>query len=137
MSPQLAAGLVAFVGICLLAGWFTGFKNRSSVGWLGLAFLGLAGFLMALGKAREAQELGRAAPAMAALARALLIVGVAALLLSAVSAVRETARRLREIKESHEAAAEGLLEVMRAARERENGTQAEEGDASPSGDDTA
>ena len=136
MTPQVAAGLTAFLGICLLAGWVTGFRNRSYVGWLGLAFVGLAGFLVAVGKVREAHELGGTNRAMAMLPWALLVVWVAALLLSALSAVRETARRLREIRESHEAAAEGLLEVMRASQEREAGAEPEDGSASPPGDDT-
>lgn len=136
ITPQFAAGLIAFVGICLLAGWITGFRNRSYVGWLGLAFVGLAGFLAAAGKVREAKELGGSNPGMAALAKLLVVVWVGALVLSAVSAVRETARRLREIKESHQAAAEGLLELMRASQEQESDAPAEESGTSPSDDDT-
>jgi ABC-type Fe3+ transport system permease subunit len=137
MTPQLAAGLTAFVGICLLAGWVTGFRNRSYVGWLGLAFIGLSGFLLAAGRAHAAQEMARPEPAMATLARALLFIWIAALLLSAVSAVRETARRLREIRESHEEAAQGMLELVRASRERAEEAQPEAGRAAGSDDDTA
>jgi hypothetical protein len=136
MTPQFAAGMVAFVGICLLAGWFTGFRNRSYVGWLGLAFLVLAGSVMAGAKAKEAQDLAMASPGLAIAAKALLFAAVVAFLLSAVSAIRETARRLRQIKESHDAAAEGLLELMRAAREREAEKQTEGGGTSSPGDDT-
>jgi ABC-type Fe3+ transport system permease subunit len=137
MTPQLAAGLTAFVGICLLAGWVTGFRNRSYVGLLGLAFIGLSGFLLAAARARAAQEIGRPEPAMATLARVLLFVWLAALLLSAVSAVREAARRLREVRESHEEAAQGLLELVRASRERGEETQPEGGGAAGSDNDTA
>ena len=136
MSPQLAAGLVAFVGICLLAGWFTGFRNRSYVGWLGVAFLVLAGSVLAGAKAKEAADLAMASPGLAAAAKVLLLAAVGAFLLSAVSAVGETLRRLRQIKESHEAAAEGLLELMRAARERGAEKPVEESGPAPSGDDT-
>jgi hypothetical protein len=136
MTPQFAAGMVAFVGICLLAGWFTGFRNRSYVGWLGLAFIALAGSVMAGAKAKEAKDLAMASPGLATAAKALLLAAVIAFLLSAVSAIRETARRLRQIKESHEAAAEGLLELMRAARERKVEKQPESGGTSSPGDDT-
>ena len=118
MSPQLAAGLTAFVGACLLAGWVTGFRHQAYVGWLGLAFLALAGFLLALGRLREAEALGGSDPRMATLVKVLLFVWVGALLLSAAAAVGETARRLRELRASHEAAREAFLEMARARRER-------------------
>jgi hypothetical protein len=137
ITPQFAAGLIAFVGICLLAGWITGFRNRSYVGWLGLAFVGLAGFLVAAGKVREAKELGGTNLGMAALGKLLIVVWVGALVLSAVSAVKETTRRLREIRAGHEAATEGLLEMMRASQERESEAPTEQSEASPPGDDTA
>ena len=136
MTPQLAAGMVAFVGICLLAGWFTGFRNRSYVGWLGVAFLLLAGSVMAGAKAKEAKDLAMASSGLATAAKALLFAAAVAFLLSAVSAVRETARRLRQIQEGHEAAAEGLLELMRAAREREAEKQPESDGTSSPGDGT-
>ncbi|HUU53389.1 MAG TPA: hypothetical protein VMY87_00585 [Armatimonadota bacterium] len=117
MSPQLAAGLTAFVGACLLAGWVTGFRHRAYVGWLGLAFLVLAGFLLALGSLREAEALGGSDPRMATLVKVLLFVWVGALLLSAAAAVGETARRLRELRASHETAREAFLEMARARRE--------------------
>jgi hypothetical protein len=119
MSPQVAAGLTAFVGICLIAGWITGFRNRAYVGWLGLAFLALAGFLLALGKHKEAQETGAADPRLATAVKVLLFVWVAAFLVSMVAAVRETSRRLKELRASHEAAEEGLLEIMRGRQEHE------------------
>jgi hypothetical protein len=119
MSPQLAAGLTAFVGICLLAGWATGFRHRSYVGWLGLAFVVLAGFLLALGRLREAQALGGSDPLMKGLVRGLLVVWVAALVLAAWSAVTETARRLEELRAGHQEAAEALLEMVRATEEPE------------------
>ena len=119
MSPQVAAGLTAFVGICLIAGWITGFRNRAYVGWLGLAFLALAAFLLVLGKHKEAQETGAADPRLATAVKVLLLVWVAAFVLSMVAAVRETSRRLKELRASHETAAEGLLEIMQASREHE------------------
>ncbi len=120
MSPQLAAGLTAFVGVCLLAGWITGFRNRAYVGWLGLAFLALAGFLLALGTLRETEGLGGSDPRMRLLVKVLLVVWVGALLLSAAAAVRETLRRLTELRASHEAAAEAFLEMTRVSRAEES-----------------
>lgn len=119
MTPQFAAGLTAFVGLCLIAGWISGFRNRSYVGWLGFAFLALSGFLLALSKVREAQTFGATNPSMGLLARVLFVVWMGAFVLALVSAVRETSRRLRELRASHEAAAEGLLEIMRARQEKE------------------
>ena len=137
MTPQFAASLTGFVGLCLLAGWVTGFRNRSYVGWLGLAFVALAGFLIAIGRARDLQEIGHASRGITALVLVLLVAWIGALLLSAFSAIQETARRLREIRQSHEAAAEGLLELMRASAEREAEAQAPPGDdEAPPTDDT-
>jgi hypothetical protein len=138
MSPYTAAGLTAFVGICLLAGWLSGFRNRSYVGWLGLAFVVLAGFLVALGKQKEAQEIGAADARLATVVKVLLFVWLAAFLMALIAAVSETSRRLRELRESHRAAAEGLLEIMRASdkREDEAGPAEEEGEG-PSGEDKA
>jgi len=137
MTPQLAAGLTAFVGICLIAGWVTGFRNRSYVGLLGLAFVVLAGFPIALAKAGEAHDLGLSGSGLRLTAWVLLLVSVGAFLLAAIAAVRETARRLREVRESHEEAAQGLLELVRASREREEETQPEGGGAAGSDNDTA
>ncbi len=119
MSPQMAAGLTAFVGVCLIAGWISGFRNRAYVGWLGLAFLALAGFLLALGKHKEAQQTGATDPRLATAVKVLLFAWVAAFVVSMVAAVRETSRRLKELRANHEAAAEGLLEIVRTSKERE------------------
>jgi ABC-type Fe3+ transport system permease subunit len=121
MSLQFAAGLTAFVGLCLTAGWIAGFRNRSYVGWLGLAFLALAGFLLALGKAQAAREFGGDSSPFGTIATVLLVLGIALFLVALVAAVRETSRRLQELRESHEAAAEGLLELLRASAESGEG----------------
>ena len=119
MTPQFAAGLTGFVGICLIAGWISGFRNRSYVGWLGLAFLALSGFLVALGKVREAQEFGASNPRLGLVAKALFVVWVGAFVLALVAALRETSRRLKDLRTSHEAEAEGFLEIVRATQEKE------------------
>ena len=53
MSPQLAGGLTALVGMCMVAGWLAAFRNRAYLGLLGLGFLTISGFLLALAKAIE------------------------------------------------------------------------------------
>ena len=134
VSPELAAGLTAFVGICLIAGWVTGFRHRSYVGWLGLAFLGLAGFVLALARMREAQDMGAPSPGLQWVVRVLLVVWLASFVIAGVSAVRETVRRLRALRREHLEAAEALLELVRASHEAEQeredtGTPAEESGA--------
>lgn len=123
MTPELAAGMTGFVGLCLIAGWAVGFRNRAYVGWLGVSFLALAGFILAVSKARAARELGAADEPIGTIARALLVLWLAALVGAAVSAVRETARRLQDIRASHQATAEGFVELMRAATEKEQQTK--------------
>jgi hypothetical protein len=108
------------------------------VGWLGLAFVGLAGFVLALARASEAQELGVRDPTMKWLVRVLLAVWLGSFLVAAVTAVRETARRLRELRGGHIEAAEALLELVRASHEAEGGPaedQAGEREVSPERDD--
>jgi hypothetical protein len=140
LSPELAAGLTAFVGICLVAGWVTGFRHRSYVGWLGLAFLGLAGFVLALARAKEAQEMGVPSPGLQWAIRVLLVVWLASFLIAGVSAVRETVWRLRALRREHLEAAEALLELVRASQEAEEesgdrATPAEEGGSTPDEDE--
>jgi len=140
LSPELAAGLTAFVGICLIAGWVTGFRHRSYVGWLGLAFLGLAGFVLALSRAREAQDMGAPSAGLQWAVRVLLVVWLASFVIAGVSAVRETARRLRALRQDHLEAAEALLELVKASQAAEqtrDDTEAptEEGGTSPDEDE--
>jgi hypothetical protein len=139
-SPELAAGLTAFVGICLVAGWMTGFRHRSYVGWLGLAFLGLAGFALALARAKDAHEMGTPSPGWQWAYRVLFVVWLTSFVIAAVSAVRETVRRLRSLRHEHVEAAEALLELVRASQEAEQesgdgATPAEERGASPDEDE--
>jgi hypothetical protein len=137
MSPQLAAGITAFAGVCLVAGWISAFRNRAYVGWLGLAFLALSGSLWCAGAAREAQELGASAPPHLSLLAKLLVAGsVASFLIALAAAVQETRRRLREMREAHEASVEAMLAMMRAQRQREerDETQGRQ-DADPGGDE--
>ncbi len=140
MSPQTAAALTGFLGVCLLAGWLAGFRNRSYVGWLGLAFVALGGFLLALAEQKEAREMGAADPRLTVLIKVLLFVWLGAFLLSLIAAVRETVRRLRELRESHQAAADGLLEMLRASREADEQSQSagaeDEGEGPPGEDET-
>jgi MFS family permease len=126
MSPQLTAALTGFAGLCLVAGWMSGFRNRSYVGWLGLAFLALSGSLWCAGAANEARELGGSAPQMSLLAKALLAVSGAAFVIALVAAVQETRRRLRELREGHAASVEAMLGMLQASREKEEELEREE-----------
>lgn len=125
MSPQLAAGLTAFAGLCMVAGWVTAFRNRGYLGLLGAAFLLLAGFLLALGRARATQEMGEASDQMVLLSRALLAACILSFLLAIVSAARETSRRLREVRQGYREAEEAMLEIVKASREKEAKADAE------------
>ncbi len=116
MSSDLAAALTGFVGLCLIAGWLSGFRNRGYLGWLGLAFVCLAGAIWASGEAELAREMGAAANRPMRLGQVLLGVCVVAFVLAVLSAVQETQRRVREIRARHEAAEEALIEMLRAQR---------------------
>lgn len=119
----------------MIAGWVSGFRNRSYLGWLGLAFLCLSGYLLFRDKVVTAHELGASNPGAARVAHALFVASLLAFLLSLVAAVRETARRIRAIQTSHQAAEEALLAMIRAGRE--NRPEAErEGKAQQGEDET-
>ncbi len=119
MSPQLAAALTGIVGICMVAGWITAFRNRAYLGFLGLAFLILAGSLSALARARAAQEIGEPSAQMVLLTRVLLAACLLSFLLAVVTAAQETARRLREIRTGYREAEEAMLEMVKASLEKE------------------
>jgi|GEM_PF-1946795 hypothetical protein len=134
MSPEMGAGLTAVLGLSMLAGWFTGFRNRAYLGWLGLAFLLLSAAILTSARAAAAKELGGSEPSMGLLTGVLFAVALAAFVLALVSAVRETGRRIQEIRERHAAAEEALLEIVRAQRDRDGGKAA---DAKGDDDSTA
>ncbi|MBE9566007.1 MAG: hypothetical protein IMF16_04585 [Proteobacteria bacterium] len=118
ISPQLAAGLTAFVGLCMLAGWLSAFRHRAYLGWLGLAFLTLSGSILAHDKVKVAQDLGAAAPQMRLVAQALLVVCAVCFVLAVVMALQESIRRLHELREQHRAAEEALVAMAQASREK-------------------
>jgi hypothetical protein len=119
ISAGLLSTLTTLIGLSLLAGWLTTFRNRGYLAWLGLAFLAVSGYLLASDRAREAHELGLPHSGPLALARACLIVCLIAFVIAIVAAARETGRRMREIRESHQAAEEAMLEMIQASREKE------------------
>ncbi len=137
MSPQLAAVLTTIVGLSMLAGWLSAFRNRAYLGWLGLAFLCISGYVLAVDRTRAAHELGLSGAGTGQAARALLAVCIISFVLSLLSAARETVRRIRDIQAGHRAAEEALLAMISAERDGEEEREPEdgEGDAhSDSGD---
>ena len=135
ISPQLAAGLTAFVGLCMLAGWLSAFRHRAYLGWLGLAFLTLSGSILAHDKVKVAQDLGAAAPQMRLAAQALLVVCAVCFVLAVVMAVQESIRRLHELRERHQAAEEALVAMAQASREKRARAEAEEADTQSTPDE--
>jgi uncharacterized membrane protein YtjA (UPF0391 family) len=120
ISPQLAASLTLVVALSMLAGWVTAFRNRAYLGWLGLAFLSLSGYLIFRDRAATAHQLGMPSGGAALAATVLFAVAIGFFLVSLVAAAQETRRRLREVQASHRAAEEALLEMMRAGRGQED-----------------
>jgi DNA-binding transcriptional MocR family regulator len=115
----------------MVAGWVSAFRNRAYLGWLGLSFLCLSGYLLAIDRARVAHDLGLSHPGAAIAARVFLATWVLSFVLSLFTAGRETSRRIREIRASYKAREEALLEMIQAAREREGKERAGGGDGDP------
>lgn len=119
MTPRLAATLTTIVGLSMLAGWLSAFRNRAYLGWLGLAFMAVSGYLMEYDVAQNAKTYSLPIGGAALAQKVCLLVCAIAFLLAVIAAVRETRRRLREIKESHRAAEEALLEMLKSSAARE------------------
>ena len=119
IPPRLLASLISFVGICMIAGWLSAFRNRAYLGWLGLAFVTFGGCLLAADKADAARVLGGSGHQFVLWARVLLTASVVSGLLAVISALQETRRRLRELQQRHREAAEAMLELMKAQLEKE------------------
>ena len=112
-ATQLAAAALVFIGVCLLAGFATGFRERAYLGWLGLSFLTLAADLFLPRDGFRAAKL------------ALLILTLLLFALAFIAAARETARRLREIRQRQTAFEEqirAMLEAELKKRESKNVT---------------
>lgn len=121
----------------MLAGWLSAFRNRAYLGWLGLAFMAVSGYLLAYDRGQTARSLGLPEGGAIMAQKAALLVCIVAFLLSLVAAARETVRRIREIRESHQAAEEALLAMIQASQDREPQTKpenlAEQDQTSPPG----
>jgi TRAP-type C4-dicarboxylate transport system permease small subunit len=125
------------VGLSMVAGWLSAFRNRAYLGLLGLAFLMLSGSLLAADRASAMQALGGPADPKMALAATVLLAGcVVSFAAALLAALRETARRVREVRERHEAAEQAMLEMIRASQEREQQERpAEDGGTQTGGED--
>jgi hypothetical protein len=119
MNPRLAASLTAIVGLSMLAGWLSAFRNRAYLGWLGLAFMSVSGYLLAYDRGQSAKAFNLPVGGAILAQKVFLAAALAAFLLSLVAAARETMRRIREIQEGHRAAEEALLEMLRASAEKD------------------
>jgi hypothetical protein len=139
MNPRLAASLTTIVGLSMLAGWLSAFRNRAYLGWLGLAFMSMSGYLMAYDRAQSAKAFNLPTGGAALTQKACLVIAFVGFLCSEVAAVRETKRRIREIQEGHRAAEEALFEMMKASAEQEARAESEkppaEGPTQPKADD--
>lgn len=119
--------MTTVVGLSMLAGWLSAFRNRAYLGWLGGAFLALSGYLIFRDRAVVAQEMETSDPQAVLLANLCLGAAALAFVLALVAATLETTRRIRAIQERHRAAEDALLAVIHAAREREAGKGADAG----------
>jgi len=126
MNPRLAAGLTTIVGLSMLAGWLSAFRNRGYLGWLGLAFMSMSGYLFAYDKAQSAKAFNLPTDGALLAQKACLVIAFVAFVCSAVAAVRETKRRIREIQEGHREAEEALFEMMKASAEQEARAESKE-----------
>ena len=111
MATRLAANLATLVAVSLLVGWFVAFRARTYVGWLGLSFLSLA----LMFHLRRAELIVKVWPFVLATGFFFL--------LAFIAAAKETAQRLRSLRESHRAAEEAFLEMVKAglAKQEEKG----------------
>lgn len=104
MSPVTGlGGLSILVGVCMLVGFATSLRNRAYLGLFGAGCALFGGGLLWRG-------VGGAA---------LLWLSGGFVLASVISAVRETASRLRAIQEEHAARAAMLLEIIEQERQRQ------------------
>jgi hypothetical protein len=129
----LIAGLLLTAGLSMVAGWVTAFRNRSYLGLLGLALLGVSGALLCASKAKEMKDMGLPAPKLVTATHGLLALAAVLGLCALVTAVQETRRRIRELQEGHRAEEEALLEIMRASAAKRKSAAEEQptGEAGP------
>jgi len=130
VPPGTIAYFCILAGLSMLAGWWTVFRNRPYLAFLGGFFLSLAAVLTIGGRI----EAGEKTAAMkwgwwAA-------VGVAAVLITAAfyTAVQESRAKLREMREHYRAAADAMLEMARIQQELARRRQ-EEAKGEPQQDD--
>ena len=139
MNPRLAASLTTIVGLSMLAGWLSAFRNRAYLGWLGLAFMSMSGYLMAYDRAQSAKAFGLSTGGAVLAQKICLLLAFIGFFCSVIAAVRETKRRIREIQEGHQAAEQALLEMMKASAEHdaraESNEPSAEGPTQPKADD--
>ncbi|NIM04358.1 MAG: hypothetical protein GTO55_00860, partial [Armatimonadetes bacterium] len=96
---RIAGGFCIIVGLSLVAGFLSQFRERGYVGWLGLSFLALAAAAFWSASNETARNY------------AMIVAGVF-FVFSFYSAVQQTRERLAEIRRRHEAFEEQMLAML-------------------------
>jgi len=108
---RIAGSFCLIVGLSLIAGFVSQFRERGYVGWLGLSFLALAVSALSSQTNLTARNIALAAAGVF-------------FLLSFISAVQQTRQRLAAIRRRQNEFEDqmiALLEAERARREKESG----------------
>jgi hypothetical protein len=111
IPAQTIAYLCIVVGLSMIAGWWTAFRNRPYLGLLGASFLVLATYLIV-------RERVAANPAIVWVQIAALAIYAVLVVAAVVAAVQESRRRLAEVREHFRAAEEGFVAMMEAEQRR-------------------
>jgi hypothetical protein len=111
IPAQTIAYLCIVVGLSMIAGWWTAFRNRPYLGLLGASFLVLATYLIV-------RERVAANPAIVWVQIAALAIYAVLVVAAVVAAVQESRRRLAEVRENSRAAEEGFVAMMEAEQRR-------------------
>ena len=113
MTSQTIAYYCLIAGASMLVGWWTAFRNRPYLAYLGGFFISLAGVIAIgnrLGEGEKTAQLKWEWWCAVAVAGALFLAAF-------VTAVQESFRRVKEMREHYRAAAEAMLEMTRMKEE--------------------
>jgi hypothetical protein len=117
-ASHLISYACLITGLSMLAGWWVAFRNRPYLGLLGLSFLSLAGYVMAREAVAQAVASLTPNPLMGWVEIAALVICVMLFAAATVAAVKESQRRMREVREHFRAVEEGLMAMLEEERRR-------------------